>query len=59
MGLPADIPAVVPHVLELLALPNGRTKLRWNEFGYASQATVELSQDGLEQVLDKLAASLR
>ena len=59
MGLPADIPAVVPHVLELLALPNGRTKLRWNEFGYASRATVELSQGGLEQVLDKLAASLR
>lgn len=58
MGLPADIPDIVPHVLELRPLPDGKTELRWSEFGYVSEATMQLSKGGLEQVLDKLAASL-
>lgn len=58
IGLPADIPAIVPHVLELKALPEGRTELSWSEFGYASAATVAQSKAGLEQVLDKLVTSL-
>jgi uncharacterized protein YndB with AHSA1/START domain len=58
LGLPADIPAVVPHVLALRALDDGRTELSWSEFGYASQATAEQSRLGLESVLDKLVASL-
>lgn len=57
MGLPPDIPNIVPHVLELRALADGKTELRWSEFGYASEATMQLSKGGLEQVLDKLAAS--
>lgn len=58
MGLPPDIPAIVPHVVQVLPLPDGRTELRWSEFGYASEATVEQSKAGLAQVLDKLVASL-
>ena len=59
MGLPPDIPAVVPHVLELTSLPDGKTGLSWSEFGYASTETVAQSKMGLESVLDKLVASLR
>jgi uncharacterized protein YndB with AHSA1/START domain len=59
MGLPPDIPAVVPHVVELKPLPDGKTELRWSEFGYASAETVAQSRMGLESVLDKLVASLR
>ena len=59
IGLPPDIPAVVPHVLELKTLADGRTELSWSEFGYASAETVAMSKMGLESVLDKLVASLR
>ncbi len=59
MGLPADVPDIVPHVVEVLPLPDGKTELRWSEFGYASEATVQQSKGGLTQVLDKLVASLR
>jgi uncharacterized protein YndB with AHSA1/START domain len=59
MGLPPDIPAVVPHVLELKPLADGKTELSWSEFGYASAETVAQSKMGLESVLDKLVASLR
>lgn len=57
-GLPPDLPAIVPHVIELKALPDGRTELSWSEFGYASPETVAQSKAGLEQVLDKLVAAL-
>lgn len=58
MGLPVDIPAVVPHVVALRTLDDGKTELSWSEFGYASAATVAQSKSGLDQVLDKLAATL-
>lgn len=59
LGLPPDVPAVVPHVVELKPLPDGKTELSWSEFGYASAETVAQSKMGLESVLDKLVASLR
>lgn len=58
MGLPPDIPDVVPHVLTLTALPDGKTELSWSEFGYASEETAAMSKMGLETVLDKLVASV-
>jgi uncharacterized protein YndB with AHSA1/START domain len=58
LGLPPDTPAVVPHVLAVKALAEGRTELSWSEFGYASEETVAMSRMGLESVLDKLVASL-
>jgi uncharacterized protein YndB with AHSA1/START domain len=57
MGLPADIPDVVPHVVTLKALADGRTELGWSETGYGSAETAALSKAGLEQVLDKLVAA--
>ena len=57
-GLPADIPAIVPHVLAIKTLPDGKTELSWTEFGYASEETAAASKMGLESVLDKLALSL-
>lgn len=59
LGLPADIPAVVPHVLTVKALADGRTELSWSEFGYASAETAAHSKAGLDSVLDKLVASLK
>lgn len=56
LGLPPDIPAVVPHVLELKPLTDGKTELSWSEFGYRSAETVAMSKMGLESVLDKLVA---
>jgi uncharacterized protein YndB with AHSA1/START domain len=58
MGLPEDIPTIVPHVIGFRALPDGRTELTVSEFGYGSAETVALSKAGLEQVLDKLTAAL-
>lgn len=57
LALPPDIPAIVPHVLEVRALGDGRTELSWSEFGYASAETAAMSRGGLEQVLDKLVAA--
>ena len=58
LGLPPDMPAIVPHVIELRPLADGGTELGWSEFGYASPEAVAMSRSGLDQVLDKLAASL-
>jgi uncharacterized protein YndB with AHSA1/START domain len=58
LGLPADIPAIVPHLLTVKALADGRTELSWSEFGYASVETAAQSKIGLDSVLDKLVASL-
>lgn len=58
IGLPPDVPAVVPHVIELRALPGGKTELSWSEFAYASAETVAQSKMGLDSVLDKLVASV-
>lgn len=57
-GLPADIPDVVPHVIEVRALDSATTEVSWSEFGYASAQTVEMSKMGLASVLDKLVAGL-
>jgi uncharacterized protein YndB with AHSA1/START domain len=58
MGLPADIPRDVRHVLTFKALDGNRTEFAVTEYGYASEQTVELSRGGMAQCLDKLAASL-
>lgn len=41
------------------ALDQHRTELIVTEYGYSSDQILELSQAGLEQVLDKLANSLQ
>jgi uncharacterized protein YndB with AHSA1/START domain len=57
IGLPPGIPQDVPHVITFKPLDGGRTEMTVNEFGYTSKQAHDLSRAGLEQVLDKMAAS--
>lgn len=58
LGLPPGIPTDVRHVLTFESTGAGRTELTVTEFGYPSDELVNLSKVGLEESLDKLAASL-
>jgi uncharacterized protein YndB with AHSA1/START domain len=58
VGLPPDLPAEVPHVLTFEAAGDRRTEFTVTEYGYRSPQLVELSRTGMQQVLDKLAATL-
>jgi uncharacterized protein YndB with AHSA1/START domain/dihydrofolate reductase len=55
-GIPAGVPAEVPHVVTLEPLPGGRTKITVTEFGYTDDEAREQSQQGQEQCLDKMQA---
>ncbi|MCU1443229.1 MAG: hypothetical protein JWQ59_1379 [Cryobacterium sp.] len=55
-GIPPGVPQEVPHVVELEALPGGRTRVTVREFGYASENARSLSQSGQEQCMDKMLA---
>jgi uncharacterized protein YndB with AHSA1/START domain len=57
-GLPPGIPAEVPHVLIFEPTDEGGTRLTIIEYGYGSQDAINLSRQGLEQCLDKLAEKL-
>lgn len=59
LGLPPGIPAEVPHVLIFEPTDDGGTRLTVIEYGYESQDAINLSRQGLEQCLDKLAETLR
>jgi uncharacterized protein YndB with AHSA1/START domain len=59
LGLPAAIPAQVPHVVTLSAIDDDTTQLTVHEYGYPDAQIVEVSKAGMEQCLDKMAASLR
>jgi uncharacterized protein YndB with AHSA1/START domain len=59
LGLPPQIPAEVPHVVTLRAIDDATTELTVHEFGYPNEQIVEVSRAGMEQCLDKMAASLR
>lgn len=58
MGLPPGIPKDVPHVITFKDLGNGKTEMTVSEYGYASVEIVELSKAGMNQCIDKMAASL-
>jgi uncharacterized protein YndB with AHSA1/START domain len=58
VGMPPGIPYGVRHVIDLKALSNGKTEMTVTEYGYTSSQAVDLSRAGLEQSLDKMAASL-
>lgn len=57
MGLPPGIPAETPQVVTLALVGEGRTEMTITEYGYSSEQAVALSRMGLEQCLDKMAAS--
>jgi len=56
-GIPADgVPSDGAHEVVLTALGDGRTMLHMTERGYGNQEARDMSQSGLEQCLDKMAA---
>lgn len=57
-GMPPGIPNGVPHVLTFRAVDENTTEMTLTEYGYTTQEAHDQSKAGLEQVLDKLAASL-
>ena len=59
MGLPAGIPKEVPHVITFKALGENKTEMTVVESGYTTDHAVETSKAGMEQCLDKMAASLK
>lgn len=59
MGLPPGIPMEVPHVITFKALSDNKTEMTVIESGYTTDQAVETSKAGLEQCLDKMAASLK
>ena len=59
MGLPPGIPKDVPHVITFKALGDNKTELTIVESGYTTDQAVETSKAGMEQCLDKMAASLK
>ena len=58
LGLLPGIPAEVPHVLTFERTGDGGTALTVIEYGYGTPEAMQLSRQGLEQCLDKLAAML-
>ncbi len=58
LGLPPGIPEAVPHRIVFKPAGSQRTELTVTEYGYPSAELAELSKAGLDQVFDKLEASL-
>lgn len=59
IGLPADIPADVRHVVTFKAVGKNKTEMTVTEYGYGSEQTAAMSKAGLEQCLDKMAVALQ
>jgi hypothetical protein len=57
-GIPDGVPAVVPHIVDLEQLPDGRTRVTVTESGYTSEEARRQSELGQEQVMDKMRALL-
>lgn len=57
MGMPPGIPKDVRHVITFNDLGDNKTEMTVTEYGYTSEQVVDLSKAGLEQSLDKMAAS--
>ena len=58
LGLPPGIPAAVRHVLTFQPVGTNQTEFTVTEFGYGSAQIADFSRGGMDQCLDKLAASL-
>jgi uncharacterized protein YndB with AHSA1/START domain len=57
VGLPSDLPQDVRNVVSFKAVGNNQTEMTVTEYGYTSDQVFDLSKAGLEQCLDKMAAS--
>lgn len=59
IGLPPDLPQEVRHVITFQSKGDHQTEMTVTEYGYTSEQIFDLSKAGLEQCLDKMAASLK
>jgi uncharacterized protein YndB with AHSA1/START domain len=59
LGMPPGIPRDVRHVITFKAVGDNRTEMTVTEYGYTSDQVVEISKAGLEECLDKMAASFK
>ncbi len=59
MGVPPGVPNAVPQVVTFKRLGENKTEMTITESGYTSEAAVTISKMGLEQCLDKMAASFK
>ncbi len=57
VGVPPGVPRDVRHLVTLKPEGEKKTELSVTEFGYLSEEAVVLSKAGLEECLDKMAAS--
>lgn len=56
-GIPAEgVPIGGEHEVVLIDLGDGRTRMEMTEHGYTLEAARDMSKQGLEQSLDKMAA---
>ncbi len=53
-GIPPGVPVEVPHVVDLVLLAGGRTRVTVTEFGYTEEEARAQSQLGQEQCLEKM-----
>jgi uncharacterized protein YndB with AHSA1/START domain len=58
VGMPPDFPQDQRHTVVFRALDEGRTELTITEYGWPVGQLMEFSRIGMEQCLDKMAASL-
>jgi uncharacterized protein YndB with AHSA1/START domain len=57
LGLPPDFPRDQRHAVTFEALGDAKTKMTVTEYGWTAGRMMELSRLGLEQCLDKMAAT--
>lgn len=57
VGLPPEVPQDVRHVVTFTGVGDSKTEMTVTEFGYTSDQIFDISKAGLEQCLDKMAAS--
>ena len=58
MGLPPGVPKEMRHVITFRPAGDNRTEMTVTEYGYPTDQVRDISQAGMEQCLDKMAASL-
>ena len=58
LGLPPAIPEEVRHEVSLTAIDDTSTELTVHEYGFPSLEIADVSKAGMQQCLDKMAASL-
>lgn len=58
-GIPPGVPEDGHHVVTFKTLGNNRTEMTMTEHGYTTAQAHDMSKAGLEQCLDKMAASFK